>query len=201
MKKYVVEGVGTMFLVLAYAMIGYPFAIGSMLLVLMYAGSHISGGHYNPAVSLAMWMQKKISLENMFYYMTAQLSGGLVAAMICRLLTGSAYVPVPPAGVPAWRILPFEILFTFLFVFVFLSVMIAKKTAIGNLYGVVIGFALLTVAFLGGTYNPAVSFGPHLFKIFFNTNVIKYMPFHVVGSLFGGMFAAYGYRYLYSKKK
>jgi glycerol uptake facilitator-like aquaporin len=72
---------------------------------------------------------------------------------------------------------------------------------IGNLYGVVIGFALLTVAFLGGTYNPAVSFGPHLFKVFFNTNTIRYMPFYVVGSLFGGMFAAYGYRYIYSKKK
>src|SRR6187399_3216646 len=85
MKKYITEFIGTFFLVLIIGLVGgdtAPIAIGSVLMVMIYAGGHISGAHYNPAVTLAVLIRNRISTMDALIYMGSQVLGGVVAAMI-----------------------------------------------------------------------------------------------------------------------
>ena len=197
MKKYIMEMMGAMFLVLMYSMVGNPLAIGVMLAVLVYAGVHISGAHYNPAVSLAMWLQGKVKKGEIWLYIIFQLLGGVVAAGLYRVLTARNYYPSPAPGVLPWKIFSVEILFTFFFVFVFLTVFTAKKFKANGMHGLIIGFALLPVLFLGGTYNPVVSVGPALFDLMTGGMAIMHVPAYLFGTLGGGVLAAYFFRYMY----
>ena len=87
MNKYFTEFIGTMFLVLVVgvAAIGgqagvmAPIAIGTILMVMIYAGGHISGGHYNPAVTFAVLIRKRISINDAVVYWIAQIGGALAA--------------------------------------------------------------------------------------------------------------------------
>ncbi len=67
MRSYLMEFIGTMFLVLAVTLSGNPIAIGVMLMVMVYMGGHISGGHYNPAVSFAVWVRGKLGLVDFVF--------------------------------------------------------------------------------------------------------------------------------------
>jgi len=198
MKKYIMEFVGALFLVLTYSMIGNPLAIGVMLAVLVYIGSHVSGSHYNPAVSLAMWLRGKLKIGEMLLYMLFQILGGFLAGVMYYMLSGKSYYPVPAPGINDWKIFSVELLFTAFFVFVFLTVFAAKKFKANGMHGLVVGFALLPIVFLGGTYNPAVSVGPALFDLAMGGTAIMGIAAYFFGPLVGGAFAYLFYRYIYS---
>jgi aquaporin Z len=128
MNKYVAEFIGTFFLVLTIGctVIGHsagpfaPLAIGSALMVMIFAGGHISGGHFNPAVTLGVWLRGKCETKDVAPYMTFQIMGGVLAALAVRFLKGGgAVAPLHPATVPA---LLAEFLFTFALVYVVLNV-------------------------------------------------------------------------------
>src|ERR1035441_4626572 len=109
MKKYLVEFIGTFFLVLTVGMTVIdqgagalaPLAIGSALMIMVYAGGHVSGGHYNPAVTLAVWLRGRCPQSDVFPYIGSQLAGGIVAWMLVLALKGD--VVVTPADM---RIFP-----------------------------------------------------------------------------------------------
>src|SRR5512135_1988193 len=91
MKKYTVEFIGTFFLLLVIGLCVIepggagamaPLAIGTVLMVMVYAGGHISGGHYNPAVTLGVWMRGKCAAKDVPFYMVAQVLGGLAASSL-----------------------------------------------------------------------------------------------------------------------
>ena len=86
MKKYLTEFIGTLFLVLIIGLTQNPLAIGFGLTVLVYMGAHISGAHYNPAVSLAMFIKKEISGVDFFRYIIAQIFGAALAAYLVFML-------------------------------------------------------------------------------------------------------------------
>jgi len=170
MNKYLVELIGTFFLVLTVGCTVIspgagdlaPLAIGASLMVMIFAGGHISGGHYNPAVTLGVWMRGKCENKDVLPYWAAQLIGALLAALAVRLLKGS---PTKPAdNLPVWPALLAELLFTFALVFVVLNVATAKGTAGNSFYGLAIGMTVMTGAFAvgnisGGAFNPAVALG------------------------------------------
>jgi aquaporin Z len=170
MNKYVAEFIGTFFLVLTVGctVIGHgagafaPLAIGSALMVMIFAGGHISGGHFNPAVTLGVWLRGKCEAKDVAPYMTFQIMGGALAALVVRFLKGGGGVaPLHPATVPA---LLAEFLFTFALVYVVLNVATAKGTSGNSFYGLAIGFTVLVGAFSvgnisGGAFNPAVAVG------------------------------------------
>jgi aquaporin Z len=170
MNKYVAEFIGTFFLVLTIgcAVIGHgagpfaPLAIGSALMVMIFAGGHISGGHFNPAVTLGVWLRGKCETKDVVPYMLFQVIGALLAAVVVKFLKGGAAVaPLQPATVPA---LLAEFLFTFALVYVVLNVATAKGTSGNSFYGMAIGFTVLVGAFSvgnisGGAFNPAVAVG------------------------------------------
>jgi aquaporin Z len=170
MNKYVAEFIGTFFLVLTIGctVIGHgagplaPLAIGSALMVMIFAGGHISGGHFNPAVTLGVWLRGKCEGKEVAPYMIFQIIGAVLAALVVRFLKGGdAVTALQPATVPA---LVAECLFTFALVYVVLNVATAKGTSGNSFYGLAIGFTVLVGAFSvggisGGAFNPAVAVG------------------------------------------
>src|SRR5260221_5713577 len=167
MTKYIADFIGTCCLVLT---IGWtvvrngsgalaPLAIGSALMVMICAGGHISGGHFNPAVTLGVWLRGKCEGKDVAPYMIAQIAAGIVAAMIVKFLKSGAVIsPMQPATLPA---LLAEFLFTFALVYVVLNAATAKGTAGNSFYGLAIGFTVMVGAFSvgnisGGAFNPAL---------------------------------------------
>lgn len=170
MNKYLTELIGTFFLVLTIGCtvvpgvpgVIPPLAIGSVLMVMIFAGGHISGGHFNPAVTLGVWLRGRCPVADVAPYWIAQVAGAALAALAVGALRGApgtlaASPPVTPA-------LLAEFLFTFALVFVVLNVATAKGTAGNPTYGLAIGFTVMAGAFAvgdisGGVFNPAVAVG------------------------------------------
>jgi aquaporin Z len=176
MKKYLVEFIGTFFLVFTIGMTVVapgagdmaPLAIGSILAVMIFAGGHISGGHFNPAVTLGVWLRGCCPAADVAPYMGAQAAGALVAAAAVKALkTGLVTAAAALTGPLAPPILPAllaEFVFTFALVWVVLHVATAKGTNGNSFYGFAIGFTVLAGAYAvgsisGGAFNPAVAIG------------------------------------------
>ncbi|MBI2512637.1 MAG: aquaporin [Opitutae bacterium] len=176
MKKYLVEFIGTFFLVFTIGMTVIspgagamaPLAIGSVLAVMIFAGGHVSGGHFNPAVTLGVWLRGKCDTADVVPYMASQSAGALVAAMAVKALkTGLVTKAAAIGGAMTPEILPAllaEFVFTFALVWVVLNVATAKGTSGNSFYGFAIGFTVLSGAYAvggvsGGVFNPAVAIG------------------------------------------
>jgi aquaporin Z len=156
MNKYFAEFIGTFFLVLTIGctVIGQgagplaPLAIGCALMVMIFAGGHISGGHFNPAVTLGVWLRGKCETKDVAPYMIFQVMGAVLAALVVKFLKGgTAVTPLQPATIPAFLA---EFLFTFALVYVVLNVATAKGTSGNSFYGLAIGFTVLVGAFSVG---------------------------------------------------
>ncbi len=171
MKKYFVEFIGTFFLVLTIGMTvidpvvaaGFaPLAIGSALMIMVYAGGHISGGHYNPAVTTAVWLRGRCATADVPFYFIAQVLGAVAAAFTVLYLKGNpSPTPMQVAVAPA---LIAEFIGTFALAYVVLNVATAKGTAGNSNYGLAIGFTVTVMAYSlsgisGGAFNPAVAIG------------------------------------------
>jgi aquaporin Z len=167
MAKLLTEFIGTFFLVLSVCLSVAggnpmaPLAIGGTLMVMVYMGGHVSGGHYNPAVSLAVVVRGAMSATEMMKYWAAQLVGGAVAAFTANFITGKAVPIHPGAGVSPVAALLVEILYTFALALVVLNVATSKKTEGRGFYGLAVGFTVVCAAFAGGgisggAFNPAV---------------------------------------------
>lgn len=170
MSKYVVELIGTFFLVLTIGLVVIepgagafaPVAIGSVLMVMIYAGGHISGAHYNPAVTLAVWIRGRCAGSDVPGYMISQFVGAIIAAFAVFLIKGN--VPVEVGVIATAPSLLAEFLFTFALCYVVLNVATSKKTDGNSFYGLAIGFTVLVGAYAvgsvsGGAFNPAVAVG------------------------------------------
>ena len=142
MKKYFVEFIGTFFLVFTVGTVMIapgaglfaPLAIGAVLTAMIYAGGHISGAHYNPAVTFAVWFRGKMDSRDVFPYMITQVIAGVVAALAVLLVKGSP--ETPPMEISVLPALIAEILFTFALCFVILEVATSKATQGNSYYGI-----------------------------------------------------------------
>ncbi len=202
MNRYVVEFIGTFFLVFTVGMVSIdpgagalaPIAIGSALAVMIYAGGHISGGHYNPAVTLAVWLRGKASPRGALAYMTAQVLAGVAAAIVVLFLKESSATSTPYDALPA---LIAELLFTFALAFVVLNVATAKSTEGNSYFGFAIGFTVLVGAYAvgsvsGGVFNPAVAVGITIMGM----SELSSIWIYLVATLLGGAAAALAFNAL-----
>ena len=199
------EFIGAMFLLLAIALTGNPLAIGMMLMAMVYIGGHISGAHYNPAVTIAVWMRGKLKPNKILGYMSAQILGTFAASFIFYLLSGKFFLPSPGIEVPIWHSILVEILFTFILCSVILFVATSKKSEGNHIYGIAIGLALAAGAYAGGSisggvYNPAVALGPMIFKSFIGGYAFSNLAIYIIGPFAGAIFAAWVFRYLNPKE-
>lgn len=198
MKKYVTEFIGTFFLVLTIGctVIGGgagvipPLAIGMTLAVMIFAGGHISGGHYNPAVTLAVWMRGRCAAADVIPYMLAQFAAGIAATFTVRFLRAGANISAP-LTLPSGTALLAEFLFTFALAYVVLNVATAKANAGNSFYGLAIGMTVLVGAFSvgnisGGAFNPAVGIAVCMLGLTSWSSLWIYL----VGNFAGGALAA-----------
>jgi aquaporin Z len=170
MKKYLVEFIGMFLFVLTVGMVVVepglgplaPLAIGSVLMVLVYAGGHVSGGHYNPAVTLAVWLRGRCATADVPAYWISQILGALAASQVVLYLKG--HPAVTPQEINVVPALVAEFIGTFALCYVVLNVATAKATAGNSNYGLAIGFTVMVMAFAlggvsGGAFNPAIATG------------------------------------------
>ena len=204
MKKYLTEFVGTFFLVLIIGLSNNPLAIGFGLTVLVYMGSHISGAHYNPAVSFAMLLRKEINSSDFFKYLLSQILGAFAAAFLVSNMSSNMLVQ-PDLAEPVAIILVAELIFTYLLVFVILNVATHPNLDGNSFYGFAIGLTVMTGAFCvgplsGGVFNPAVSIGPSLVDIITENGVSQYFVwYYLTAPMAGSVMAVIHFNYLLKK--
>jgi aquaporin Z len=202
MKKYIVEFIGTFFLVFTVGMAVQsgsplaPLAIGASLMVMIFSGGHISGGHFNPAVTLAVWLRGKLPLKDVIPYWIAQMLAGLVAALIVIQLFGR--VPVAAEHIVV-KSLIVEFLFTFALAWVVLNTATSKGTLDNSFYGLAIGFTVVAGAvsvggISGGAFNPAVGLG----VVVMGFESVSQLGVYLVANLAGGAVAALAFKKLVS---
>jgi aquaporin Z len=170
MNKYITELIGTFFLVLTIGcsvlaggpQVVPPLAIGAVLMVMVFAGGHVSGAHYNPAVTLAVFLRGRCPAGDVVPYIASQIIGAALAAGAVKFLTGGVQSPL--LTLVTGPALVAEFLFTFALAYVVLNVATSKATSGNSFYGLAIGMTVMSGAFAvgtisGGAFNPAVAVG------------------------------------------
>ena len=200
MRKYVTEFIGTFFLVLTIGLTVLngtefaPLAIGASLMIMVYMGGHVSGGHYNPAVSLAVLLRGKMASVGEFaMYVVSQCLGAIAAALTVYVILGRTFAPAPAATVTG--AVAVELLYTFALALVVLNSAVAVKTLGNSFYGLAIGFTIVVAAFAGGpisggAFNPAVGFGPIVVDALISGGSLANLWIYLVAPLIGGALAA-----------
>lgn len=211
MPRYLTEFIGTYFLV---AIIGFcvvdnalhqtpvnlaPIAIGLGLMAMVYMGGHVSGAHYNPAVTIAVLIRGKIAWPDVIPYILAQLLGAFAAAASVYWLLGETFAPAPAATVTVSTALIAEAIFTFALVIVILNVATAPKLEGNSFYGAAIGLTVTAGAYAvgplsGAAFNPAVGVGPTLVKMIWGGGNVEMLWIYLAGPILGGVLAAVAFR-------
>ncbi len=197
MKRYVTELIGTFFLVFTIGLTAIsgtaaaPLAIGSMLMVMIYMGGHVSGGHYNPAVTLGVLLRGGMPKADALPYMGSQLLGAWLAAGAVYVITGATFAPAPGADASMGASLLAEMLVTFALVLVVLNVATAEATKGNSYFGLAIGFTVTAGAYAagpvsGGAFNPAVGIGPIMVDALAGDGGFASLWLYIAGPLVGG---------------
>jgi aquaporin Z len=200
--KYAAEAIGTFFLVFTVgAAVGTrshfaPLAIGAVLMVMVYAGGHISGGHYNPAVTLSVLVRRRISAGDAFMYWIVQFAAGLLAAAAASGIVDPAQaattVAMPLTGHALVAAFVAELLFTFALCHVVLNVATSKSQPDNSYFGLAIGFtvfagAAAVGAISGGAFNPSVTVGAALMGMFAWPTLWVYLVAQVIAGTAAGV--------------
>jgi aquaporin Z len=203
MRRYLTEFIGTLFFVLTIGLVvtpGHetplaPLVIGSVLMVLVYMGGHVSGAHYNPAVTLAIYLRKKLAARDLVPYWAAQLLGALVGAYLSYIFLDRTFAPAPGLAATPVTALLVEMLYTFLLALTVLNVATSKDTQGNSFYGIAIGFTIVIAVFAGGpisggVFNPAIGTGTILIKALSGGGSLSHLWLYLVGPFAGGALAA-----------
>jgi aquaporin Z len=202
-RAWLAEFIGTFFLVLTIgctvipsaAGVIAPLAIGGALMVMVYAGGHISGAHFNPAVTLAIFIRGRCEGKQLIPYWVAQLLASVAASLVAVYLVGKSGAPMEIKNVPVAFVA--EFLFTFALAFVVLNSATSKDTAGNSFYGLAIGMTVMVGAFAvggisGGAFNPAVALGLAVMKLVNFTDIWV----HIVAEIVAAIGAAVTFKFL-----
>ena len=205
MRKYLTEFIGTFFLVLTIGLTVTagsqfaPIAIGAMLMAMVYMGGHVSGAHYNPAISVAALIRGVLPTSDFLPYVASQIAGAIVAAIVVNAITGQTFAPAPGATASTLAVLLAEILFTFALALVVLNVATSARTQNNSYYGLAIGMTVMVGAFAvgavsGGAFNPAVGIGPTIINATLGGGSWSHLWLYIVGPVIGAALGAFVFR-------
>jgi aquaporin Z len=201
MRAYLTEFIGTFFLVLTVGLTVMsetpfaPLAIGGSLMVMVFMGGHVSGGHYNPAVSFAVALRHKLPWSQAAGYALSQIAGAIVAALVAFAIMERTFAPEPAHGFAPWKAVLVEALYTFALALVVLNVATIQKTKGNSFYGLAIGFTIVVAVIAGGpltggAFNPAVGIGPIVVHSLLGEGSPTWMWLYIVAPMLGGLVAA-----------
>jgi len=206
MNKYLVEFIGTFFLILTIALTANPLPIGVVLMCLVYFGASISGAHFNPAVTIAMVVLKKINIRDAKSYIISQMGAATLATFTSYFFFSTPF-KVSPSSTTSWMsAVIIEAIFTFLLVSVIAQVALNKKNQNNQFFGLAIGGTVLAAAYAiggisGGALNPAVGIGPQIANLFLGN--FAFDPslwfLYTIGPVVGAIAAAWTYSFLEQK--
>jgi aquaporin Z len=206
-RRYVTEFIGTFFFILVIGLTvtpGHqalaPLIIGCGLMVVVYMGGHVSGAHYNPAVTLAVYLRGKLPARDVVPYMIAQILGGLVGAWFCYSLLGKSFAPAPGAEFTSTQALFVEIAFTALLALVVLNSATSAHTKGNSFYGLAIGFTIVIAVFSGGpisggVYNPAIGIGSSVINVLKSQGDLSLIWIYLLGPFSGAALGALIFKY------
>jgi len=204
MRKYLTEFVGTavlLFTIYCSVVSGSalaPLAIGAVLTAMVFAGGHVSGAHYNPAVTLAVFLRGRLAARHLLPYAAAQVIGALAGAALARVVVGAPTGPALHAtGRDLVAVFLAEAVVTFALAYVVLNVATSKDHPNNSFYGLAIGFTVLAGAVAvggvsGGTFNPAVAVAASAAGLISWSGLWAYLA----ATLAGGALAAVAFRVL-----
>jgi aquaporin Z len=161
-----------------------PLAIGAVLMVMVFAGGHVSGGHFNPAVSTAVLLRGRMLANEFVAYLVTQFAAAVLAGRVVRYVGGrEAHLAVASSG----KMLIAEFIFTFALAWVVLHVATSRGTEGNSFYGLAIGFTVVAGAFAvggisGGAFNPAVAVGAMVTGLLKWSNIWIYLLADFVGA-------------------
>ena len=196
--KLITEFIGTFFLTLtictaaAFGTAGSyaPFAIASTLMVMIYAGGHVSGAHYNPAVTISIYLRGACDKSQVAPYIASQVVAGAMGAIVASnvLMPDGEVGPLVMDTGPAFGA---ELMFTFALAYVILNVATSESTDGNGYYGAAIAFVVLAGALTVGSISGA-SFNPAVTASLISAGVLGVADswVHLVPQLIGGVLAA-----------
>ena len=198
-RKYATEFIGAFFLTFAVAMaalsgsVFVPLAAGATLMVMIYAGGHISGGHYNPAVTMAALVRRRIGTSDAVAYWIVQAAAGIAAGALARALVNPATVrTLTLSGHTEVAAAVVEVLITFALCYVVLNVATSKDQKNNGFFGLAIGFTVTAGAFAvggisGGLFNPAVTLGGATAGLFAWSTIWVYLVVQLGAGIAAGL--------------
>jgi aquaporin Z len=198
MRAYVMELLGTFLLTFFIAFSGEPTVVGLVLMALVYLGIHISGAHYNPAVTTAAFIRGKIEVQRGLIYMGMQVAGATVAFWVHNMVTANMWGGdlMPADGSVAFGM---ELLLASILCLVILTVGMGSRYRGGMVHGLVIGFTFVALVGMGGVMNPAIAVGALVEGSLSGIPVLQDIPSllaYIVAPLVAGVGSAYLYNYL-----
>ena len=176
-----------------------PLAIGSILMVMVFAGGHVSGGHFNPAVSTAVFLRGRMAANEFGAYVVTQFVAAVIAGFVVRYVGGREVNAVVASS---GKMLIAEFLFTVALAWVVLNVATSRGTDGNSFYGLAIGFTVVAGAFAvggisGGAFNPAIAVGAMVTGLFEWSNIWIYL----IADFLGGAVAAWAFLFVLPAEK
>ena len=201
MKKYLTEFLGTFVLVFTVLTFSNPMYIGITLAIIIYIGYHFSGAHYNPAVTFCIYLMKKLTLKESFFYVCSQLFGSLSASYLKLLISSILINRFDNVDYHFYEIIACEILFTFFLISTILLFAVSDKTRGNYIYGFLIALtvviSILAVGNISGAVlNTAVAIGPLLISNFIDgQDIISNLLYYLLGPFLGSYIATKVYSF------
>lgn len=201
MKRYAMEFVGTFFLTVAISLVANPIAIGLMLMAMIYVGGHISGAHFNPAISFVCMIQNRLDFSAMAKYMVAQIAGAFLALCFFGVVTNNSFtldiIPSSPIVGP----MAIEGLLILVFAWVYLTMNLMNRYKDTTIPGVILGLTLLAIATTGGLFNPAVAGASIICDVIKggSTTTAGSIIVYIVGPFLGALAASFMFDYFKSE--
>lgn len=198
----VLVGTGSIAFGLGNDLLGVAFAFGTGAMIAIYTIGHISGAHLNPAVTLAMVLDKRLSVKTSLIYVVAQILGAFFASLTLLIASGTnVYQGLGASGVdasqtPLWVAFIFEMFLTFILVYTVLA--ISKKPSLHPLIGLIVVFLLVGLILIGGPIssaglNPARSLAPALLT---GGDALSQLWVYILGPISGSILASLFFKYL-----
>jgi len=208
MQKYIAELIGSFFLVLALGLTGNILGSGLLIVAIIYLGGHVSGAHYNPAVTLAFWASGGLPLKTAFLYLLNQFLGALLGCILIFLMIGTSVQVIPSSASTTIQYTTVEFLFGFLLCMVYLTLFLVPYFKNNRIYGLVIGLSYTGILMVGqpvtgGMFNPALAVAISIVDFFDHGESYLYLHIYIlspaIGALIAGNLFSYFARIEYSR--